>query len=424
MSPLRRGAIAFGILIVLMVVCVNVTFGVLPNTGSAIALPVITVPGEPYGAVEPGAGIWLTNTLVGTLFADILVLIFVFFAWRSSNGWRKEVPGRFQAWVELLGEFMYNQTKNFAGMNPLSRNWLYPLAATVFVFLLAVNWLKLFPGVESVGIMHCAGHSEPAAGITVSAGYPKLGDRLWVSQTLNRGFPADEDDYHVCEEYHHGEIHEPTEAELAAGADELAAAEEALVEELGAEADIYEAELQLLRLESTEALYEHAPIGLSPDELRGGIVPYLHVVTPYIRGASTDLNLTFGLAIIAFFSFQVFGVAALGPGYFLKFINLTALGNLGKKPMGLIDFGVGVFEIISEFAKMVSLSFRLFGNLFAGGILLMVMSFLIAMFLPIVFYGLELIVTTMQAYVFAVLILVFAGQAMAGHHGDDDHDDH
>jgi F-type H+-transporting ATPase subunit a len=158
----------------------------------------------------------------------------------------------------------------------------------------------------------------------------------------------------------------------------------------------------------------------------GGAIPYVLVVTPYVRGAATDLNLTIGLALVTFFAIQVFGVAAQGPAYFQKFVNINALGSLSKKPLGAIDFLVGLFEIVSEIGKIISLAFRLFGNMFAGGILLAVMSFLVAALLPVVFYGLEVIVTTIQAFVFAVLTIVFSAQAMEGHHSDDEHheDDH
>ncbi len=122
------------------------------------------------------------------------------------------------------------------------------------------------------------------------------------------------------------------------------------------------------------------------------------------------------LALISVFAIQIFGVKAQGPNYFQKFVNLRALGNAGKKPLGVIDFGVGLIEIISEIGKIISLAFRLFGNMFAGGILLIVMSFLVAAILPMVFYGLEIIITTIQALVFAVLTLVFVSQAMEGHH--------
>jgi F-type H+-transporting ATPase subunit a len=112
---------------------------------------------------------------------------------------------------------------------------------------------------------------------------------------------------------------------------------------------------------------------------------------------------------------------AQGLPYFEKFINVSALGNIGKKPMGAIDFLVGLIEIISEIGKIVSLAFRLFGNLFAGGVALMAISFLVALIVPVVIYGLEVIIGTVQALVFAVLTLVFSVQAMESHHGEHEH---
>jgi F-type H+-transporting ATPase subunit a len=92
--------------------------------------------------------------------------------------------------------------------------------------------------------------------------------------------------------------------------------------------------------------------------------------------------------------------------------------------MGAIDLIVGPLEFVSELSKIVSLSFRLFGNIFAGGILIAVMLFLVGTGLPIIFYALELIVGLAQALVFAVLTLVFISQAMEGHHGDGEHEEH
>jgi F-type H+-transporting ATPase subunit a len=114
-------------------------------------------------------------------------------------------------------------------------------------------------------------------------------------------------------------------------------------------------------------------------------------------------------------------VMALGPSYFEKFINLSALGNLGKKPLGAIDFIVGLIEIISEIGKIVSLAFRLFGNIFAGGVALMAITFLVSMFIPGVIFALEVIIGSVQALVFATLTLVFSVQAMESHHGDHEH---
>lgn len=423
MTANQRGGIILIGLIITLVVCSVITFSTLPASGSGVALPVIVVPGEPYQEGFSILGLQWTNTLTATVLADILVIIFAVLAWRVSNGWTKEVPGRFQSWVELLGDFMYNQTKSFAGVRPLARNWLFPLAASIFVFLLAVNWMKLLPGIESVGVMHCAGHSSPETGITTSSGFPKIGDRLWVATSLNAGFPADEEDYHVCEEYKEGKLAKPDQAALSEAAGELVVHQAEINTNSALSDEERQAALEAARMEVTESVWEHAAVGLTPDELQAGVVPYLFVVTPFVRGGSTDLNLTLGLAIITFFAIQVFGVAAQGPNYFQKFINIHALGTLQKKPLGAVDFLVGIFEIVSEIGKIISLAFRLFGNLFAGGILLAVMSFLVALILPMVFYGLEVIITTIQAYVFAVLTIVFSAQAMEGHGGDGEHHD-
>ena len=85
--------------------------------------------------------------------------------------------------------------------------------------------------------------------------------------------------------------------------------------------------------------------------------------------------------------------------------------------MGIIDVFVGLLELISEFIRVVSFTFRLFGNVFAGEVLIVMMSFLVPLLLVDIFYGLELFVGLIQAFVFAMLTLVFAQIAVA-HHGD------
>ncbi len=421
MSATRRGGMILLIMVVAMVACAAVTCGVMPNAGISVGLPVITVPGEAYNGALPSQDFNITNTLVATLLADVMVLIFVFFAWRASKGWRQEVPGRFQALAELIGDFVYNQTKSYAGHRPLARKWLFPLAASIFVFLLAANWMKLFPGVESVGIMHCA-HPGINGYPTVQVGNGAY--QLYVDQLLFAGTAGTEESYHACHEYlHNADALKPTQEELNTVATHLEEAIAALESSPLTEAEIQAAVIET-QLRAAEEVYPHASLPLTPDNLRRGVIPYIQVVTPYVRGAATDLNLTIGLALVVVAAIQVFGVASLGPNYFQKFINLRALGTIQKKPLGAIDFIVGLFEIVSELGKIISLAFRLFGNMFAGGILLAVMSFLVAFLLPIVFYGLEVIVTTIQAFVFAVLTLVFCAQAMEGHHGDDDHGEH
>lgn len=122
------------------------------------------------------------------------------------------------------------------------------------------------------------------------------------------------------------------------------------------------------------------------------------VFVPFFRAATSDLNITLGLAIVSVFACQFFGVASAGFfKYSKRFFNL-------KSP---VDFFIGLLEFISELAKFVSFSFRLFGNIFAGKVLLVVVSFLIPYLIPLPFYFLEIFIGFIQAFIFAILTLVF-----------------
>lgn len=146
------------------------------------------------------------------------------------------------------------------------------------------------------------------------------------------------------------------------------------------------------------------------------------VVVPFLRGAATDLNFTFALAVIAVVMVQVFGVWALGARYFGKFVNTG--GMINRPFFGVIDFGVGLLELVSEFSKILSFGFRLFGNIFAGALLLSIVGALTAVVVPSFLYALEIFVGVIQAYVFAMLALVFISQATVSHHGDEEHAEH
>lgn len=131
---------------------------------------------------------------------------------------------------------------------------------------------------------------------------------------------------------------------------------------------------------------------------------------PIFRAGTADLNTTLALALISVIATQVIGFKYLSFGYFKKFFNF-------KNP---IFFFVGILELISEVAKIISFAFRLFGNIFAGEVLLVVIAFLIPLLAPIPFLGLEIFVGAIQALVFMMLSLVF--MSMATHaHGEEDH---
>lgn len=141
-----------------------------------------------------------------------------------------------------------------------------------------------------------------------------------------------------------------------------------------------------------------------------------NVFIPYFRGGTADLNTTLALAIIGVVASHIIGVAAVGIWHHLnKFVNFKAILEIPKKIkqdpaviiVNPIKIFVGLLEIIGEMAKIASLSFRLFGNIFAGEVLLASMSAILAFGLPIPFMFLEVIVGLIQALIFAMLILVY-----------------
>ncbi len=134
------------------------------------------------------------------------------------------------------------------------------------------------------------------------------------------------------------------------------------------------------------------------------------VLIPFIRSVSADLNFTFVVALFAMISVQVMGMSYLGfAGYWSKFFVAP-----WHKPFVIGTF-VGLLELISEFSKVLSFSFRLFGNIFAGEVLLLVIGFLAPFLAPLPFLFLELFVGFVQALVFATLTIVFLNMATISH---------
>ena len=277
----------------------------------------------------PGLG-GITNTLIATVLADLVILLLF---WRGTRSLRNEgddglVPvSRLQNLMEMLIEGLYGLAESILGGKARRVFWL---GATIFIFILVANWMELIPGYDSIGFIEEAHEGmEPA----------EKGSFL--------GIPA---------------LVGPLEVEEG----------------------------------------EHEEHG--------------YVLVPLLRAANTDLNTTLALAIIAMVMVQVYGVRELGgKAYFGKFLQTKRIGE--GNPMGLIDVFVGVLESVSEFAKIISFTFRLFGNVFAGQVLLFVMSFLIPFlfFGVLVFWGLEIFVGAIQALVFMMLTFVFLSMSMAGH---------
>jgi len=152
------------------------------------------------------------------------------------------------------------------------------------------------------------------------------------------------------------------------------------------------------------------PVPAMASEEIASVEESLHVkMVPLFRAATADLNTTLALAIISVTLTQIFGISHLGLSYFKKFLDFSSP----------INFIVGILETVLEFAKVISFAFRLFGNIFAGEVLLVVMTYLISVVVPAPFYALELFVGFIQALVFSMLSLIFFNLATKGHHEEN-----
>lgn len=249
-----------------------------------------------YAATEEGIAIHLSAPILGHFFGIPLTstmlmvwltvaLLAVFAVYWSKS--LKMVPSKAQVGVELLVGGAYDYVADALESKELARKF-FPLVMTFFLFILALNWIGLVPGVDSIGIFSSL----------------------------------------------HGEKE---------------------------------------------------------------LVPFFHP-------ANTDLNITIGLALIAFTSIELAGIFFLGFWkYGGKFINFSSP----------LNFLIGIIELFSELARLISFSFRLFGNIFAGKTLILIAMFFMPFVLPVPLLAFEMFVGLIQAFIFAVLTLFFIKLAIA-----------
>ena len=277
-------------------------------------------------ALPWGGSFTFVNTLP-TLLLTILLLLWLAIA--TGRSLRKSlntdlVPRGIGNLMEAFLELLYNLTEGSAGQKwaPL----IFPWFATIMIYVLFANLLKLIPGFESVGFLQ-----QVAQG---AQGHPHLGVIL-----------------------------------------------------------------------------------------QAGSIPNGDILVPFFRGISVDLNFTVSLALIAVIMIQVVGFRVQGFGYLSKFFNFT---TMFKVPFfGAMDFLVGLLELISEFSKILSFAFRLFGNMFAGIVLVAIVAGLLGKFsiLPSMIMMFELFVGVIQAFVFGMLTMVFMAQATQGHAHEEAHEE-
>ncbi len=305
--------------------------------------PTVVLPAEP---IWPGA--FISNTMLATILADIVLILLAVGAYRFYKSGEVAPSGIINAF-EMLFEYLWNTVVSATG------KWAkrtIPLLATIFLLIFVANMIKMIPGFESIGYLEKP-HKTSIA-------------------------------YAPVELFSIGSLHlyaiDPARSELVT------------VDESHGEGAGYEEEHKLC--EKCQ-------------------------VIPFLRGSATDLNFTIALAVIAVLMTQVYGVWALGPGYFTKFFQFRQLVSGGI--FGLISFVVGLLELILEFAKILSFSFRLFGNIFAGALLLAIVGSLLPVIIPPGLYLFEIFFGIIQAYVFYLLATMFISMALVSHSGDEHH---
>ena len=373
--------------LLLIVVVLMIVFGsVIAYTRPV--LPFIQLPGEVYPGTEGLLPSFLfnstgiTNTFVATLLAwGVILLIILLVRGRSRTA--DEVPTGFYNFFEMIIEGAYNFAQNIAG--PKVKEF-FPYFMSFILIILISNWMGLIPGFDSVGLWE---HKPHFVGLAAAEEFE--------AERTAAGESFTEDDVHHVEE-------------------EAAAAEDAsnawglrdglfLIRSANAQEDA-----------AIETDAEGRAIGRNIEAADWTIVPLL-------RPASTDLNMTLAFALIAMTMVQYYGFKHLGGGYLTKFFPFLKKGwgeAVKKNPIAAIDPAVGLLELISEISKILSFSFRLLGNMFAGMVLLFVMSYILNV-LNIAFFGLEFFVGLIQAIVFGLLTLIFMSSATEHHGADEEH---
>ena len=341
------------LLVVVAILVISVAGGALGNEfgGGFLGSPIahIQLPAEPVLANQLFPGFYLTNTMVTTWLAIIVLVAVSLLATRRM----REVPTGLQNLVEVFVEFFMNLSESIAGAGKARR--FLPLVLTIFLFIMTANWMGILPGYGTIGRIESAKdvihHAEEKA--------EKAGKHLNLEEVKLQVFDGD------------GSFG---------------------ILPLGS----YDAEM-------TAAEYEEKH-GAGDGKRAGLLVPFL-------RSANTEVNTTLAIAIVAMVMVHFWGFTTLG-----------VLGHVGKYldfrngPIGLF---VGILEGIGEIARLISFTFRLFGNIFAGEVLLIAMAFLMPIVGIIPFLGLELFVGVIQAFIFAMLTLVFATLATISHGGEE-----
>jgi F-type H+-transporting ATPase subunit a len=387
-------------------------------------IPLVQLPAEKITDI---GGYQLMNTYVMFWLAGIVLMVPAWLATRKIS----EIPGRMQSIFEMLFEFFIGLAEASAG-GKRGRMFL-PIVTGIFLTVLFSNWLGTLPGVGNIGrveLMEEFLHHKIEKSLKGMDGGKEV-----IELIEHDGLKAFGDEHYLEDHAHETEVfgkaleqvlHEHGGdkmvvftgnsglATIPFGAGEQKKVLISQLVDIPAEGhiDVHEIAHIVHQIEHPELLESAHHEEITAEDVENGRVGLL---VPFLRGASTDLNTTLAIALVAMISVQFWGFRSLGfKGYAGKFFF-----NPIKKP---IDAFVGLLELVGEGIKVISFTFRLFGNMFAGEILLIAMGFLLPLIGIIPFLGLELFVGVIQAIIFSVLTLIFGSLAILSHeHHDDEH---
>ena len=381
-------------------------------------IPFISVPAERVALLGSYP---LLNSTIMFWFAG---LILVFVAWRATRK-MSDVPTGLQNLLESIYEFFSRTADGVAGGVPKSGRRFLPLITTIFLVVLMSNWVGVLPGVGSIGRVETIEewvehHAEGLVG-EVEEDHPGYNAEQVEVIALVRLLEEAGDETFVVFDGVFVPLGRGEQAR--APLNTIISYTPADLLAIGRAVEAGEVPANIEALESIHHDLEAGVVKVPYTFDEGGknessynfVGQRAGLLVPYLRGASTDINTTLAIAIVAMFAVQFWGFRALGlRGYGGKFL----INPIKKGP--IMTF-VGLLEGFGELTRMISFTFRLFGNMFAGEILLISMAFLLPLIGIIPFIGLELFVGIIQAFIFAMLTLVFGVMAVASH---GDHDSH
>lgn len=407
--------------------------------------PEIIVPGEVITTVGP---LNISNTLITSWTVMAFLIIFSIIATRSVS----LVPGGIQNFVEGVLSFLIGQMEEIAGEEKARR--FFPVIATIFIYIIVSNWAGLLPFFAAVGktedmgthIAHEIFNPHPhdlvlgedgtyeedehfggwemynSGGITMT----KSGSKIMGFHVHAGDTPEETLDRHIVFLAHHFTDFEATEDDLDHPSHETVIAAAAALESTDGAPKLIMGHAEEGDDHATESKDDHAASG-EESEHHALVSPALGttiegidwvvadkkmaLVIPFFRGTFSDINNTLAMGIVAFIMIEFWGFQALGFGYLKKFFNLNGINSF-----------VGILELLSEFIRVISFAFRLFGNIFAGEVLILMLTFLMPFLFVDAIYMLELFVGFIQASVFALLVLVFGSMATESH-GEHDHEE-